>query len=92
MSFAVEEQTPGIRSKSSRTELDIQDGEHVEVLRRPGNDQDLSLFEVHGTLIRSMGSTQIKVFPEICFGKNFMQQVQRVKKFSQVNGGHKRSY
>ena len=46
----------------------------------------------HGTLVRSMDSTQIKVSLEICFGKNFMQQVQRVKKFSQVNGGHKRSY
>ena len=53
---------------------------------------DLSLFKVHGTLIRSMGSTQIKVFPEICFGKNFMLLVQRVKRFSQVIGGHKRSY
>ena len=46
---------------------------------------------VRGTLVRSMGSTQIKVFPGICFGKNFMLQVQRVKKFSQVIRGHKRS-
>ena len=47
-------------------------------------DQDLSLFKVHGTLIRSMGSTQIKVSPGICFGKNFMQQAQRDKKSFKV--------
>ena len=71
--------------------MDIQDGEDVDVLRRPVNDQDLSLFEVRETLIRSMGSTQIKVFPEICFGKNFMKQVQRVKKLFEVIKGHERS-
>ena len=71
--------------------MDIQDGEDVDVLRRPVNDQDLSLFEVRETLIRSMGSTQIKVFPEICFGKNFMQQVQRVKKLIEAIKGHERS-
>ena len=34
----------------------------------------------------------IKIFPEICFGKNFMQQVQRVKRSvprsSKVTQGH----